>query len=566
MSTRVHELAKELGLKSQELLDRIVGWGLEIKPSIFAGLLPDQVDRIKGLMTGPAEPVTAAPVAQPSARSSTPPPETPAISPTAPVAKRPAPQAPVAAEPAPTAAPAPVARNPCRRPPPPPLRALDRRPRWLLLRPRSSLEATVPTPVAADPGLRWLRAPTPVAATAPASAPVAKAPLSGPPRPGGGLTAPPREVAWEPAPVRFPGIRRIAGVATRGANPQPPPMTRPPMPAQGATQDRSPGTSGPTRRLPRSAQAERLHLAGRRPDAHGSAATAPPGSRPVRPGQSLERRPKRRGSVARRRCQSALADRWPQGAPQMPLLVAPTDPAPARAPRPGRASVPDRKFTPDEMRRMMQSGQIGGDRRGSRPLLAPAVARSPQQRPGGPWGQRPVSGAPPAPGQQQMRGPGATRWPRRTWRSRAGFAVPGLGTVAPPPLVQPPIDDEEEKKKAAGRIGSPADRAGRRAKRNERANERRISSPQPASALTGEAEDDGRGRRGSRKGQKVGRGKLAPVRKSHAEIETPITVRSLSEAIGIRANELIRKMMNSMGQIDHHQRLARRRGRANARP
>ena len=52
LSTRVHELAKELGLKSQELLDRIQGWGLDVKPSIFAGLAQDQVERIKGLMTG----------------------------------------------------------------------------------------------------------------------------------------------------------------------------------------------------------------------------------------------------------------------------------------------------------------------------------------------------------------------------------------------------------------------------------------------------------------------------------------------------------------------------------
>ena len=119
--------------------------------------------------------------------------------------------------------------------------------------------------------------------------------------------------------------------------------------------------------------------------------------------------------------------------------------------------------------------------------------------------------------------------------------------MAPPPVAPPVVDDEEEKKKAKGG-GGIADRANRRAKRNERANERRISSPQPASALTGESEDDGRGRRGGRK-PKIGRGQLAPVRKSHADIEAPITLRSLSEAIGIRANELIRKMMNSMGQM-----------------
>ena len=69
LSTRVHELAKELGLKSQDLLDRIQGWGLDVKPSIFAGLAQDHVDRIKGLMTGSAEPA-AAPAPQTSARPS----------------------------------------------------------------------------------------------------------------------------------------------------------------------------------------------------------------------------------------------------------------------------------------------------------------------------------------------------------------------------------------------------------------------------------------------------------------------------------------------------------------
>ena len=147
-----------------------------------------------------------------------------------------------------------------------------------------------------------------------------------------------------------------------------------------------------------------------------------------------------------------------------------------------------------------------------------------------------------------MRGPGGPGGPGGPALRRPSA---GAGTIAPPPLTQPPIDDEEEKKKAAGRLGTPADRAGRRAKRNERANERRISSPLPVSALTGEsAEEDGRGRRGGRKGgHKVGRGQIAPQRKSHAEIEPPINVRSLSEAIGVRANDLIRRMMNSMGQM-----------------
>ena len=132
----------------------------------------------------------------------------------------------------------------------------------------------------------------------------------------------------------------------------------------------------------------------------------------------------------------------------------------------------------------------------------------------------------------------------------AGLRRPGgPGPLAPPPIAPPPTDEDE--KKNNGRIGSPADRAGRRAKRNERANERRSSGPQPASALTSDSEDDSRGgRRGGRKGgHKGNRNQPQIARKTHAEIEPPITLRSLSEAIGIRANDLIRRLMNSMGQM-----------------
>ena len=47
MSTRVHELAKELGLKSQELLERIQKWGLDVKVSALASLDPAMVERIR---------------------------------------------------------------------------------------------------------------------------------------------------------------------------------------------------------------------------------------------------------------------------------------------------------------------------------------------------------------------------------------------------------------------------------------------------------------------------------------------------------------------------------------
>ena len=60
MSTRVHELAKELGLKSPELIERIQTWGLDVKASALASLDPGMVERIKELHEGKPAPAAAA--------------------------------------------------------------------------------------------------------------------------------------------------------------------------------------------------------------------------------------------------------------------------------------------------------------------------------------------------------------------------------------------------------------------------------------------------------------------------------------------------------------------------
>ena len=58
-------------------------------------------------------------------------------------------------------------------------------------------------------------------------------------------------------------------------------------------------------------------------------------------------------------------------------------------------------------------------------------------------------------------------------------------------------------------------------------------------------EEESRRGRGSRRGARGGhRAALAPTRKSQAEIEPPISVRALSEAIGVKASDLLRKLMN----------------------
>ena len=184
---------------------------------------------------------------------------------------------------------------------------------------------------------------------------------------------------------------------------------------------------------------------------------------------------------------------------------------------------------------MMRSGQLGGQAPGAGPARpgAPGGARPGLgPRPGGPA----VGTPPPRPGGPQP--PSARRAP--------------AGPAAPPAAPVVPINEEEEdrKGKAAGRLGTPADRAGRRARRNERANERRVTSPMPAAALLSETEEDGRRTRSGRKSHKLGqRLAAAAPRKSHAQIEPPITLRGLSEVIGVRANDLIKRIMTSLGQF-----------------
>ena len=71
----------------------------------------------------------------------------------------------------------------------------------------------------------------------------------------------------------------------------------------------------------------------------------------------------------------------------------------------------------------------------------------------------------------------------------------------------------------------------------------------PAAVLLNEEEETRRSR-GGRKAHKGGGHRLAvaPTRKSRAAVEPPITIRNLSEVIGIKANELLRKLM-ALGQM-----------------
>jgi translation initiation factor IF-2 len=69
-----------------------------------------------------------------------------------------------------------------------------------------------------------------------------------------------------------------------------------------------------------------------------------------------------------------------------------------------------------------------------------------------------------------------------------------------------------------------------------------VTSPVAVSTLLVDEDDVRRTRSGSRKGR-AQRLAVASPRKTHIEIEPPITVRSLSEAIGVKAQDILRKLM-----------------------
>jgi len=188
-------------------------------------------------------------------------------------------------------------------------------------------------------------------------------------------------------------------------------------------------------------------------------------------------------------------------------------------------------MTKEEMLAWMKSGQMG-------------TFPSPGGGPGGAGGGARAG--------QPHRGAGASSAPPRGGPAPASGSTPRRAATAPGlPAPAVPVltaEEEEEKKGKTGRLGSAADRAGRRARRSERAVDRRVTSPVPAAALLVDDDDVRRTRSGIKKGRAGHRTALAPTRKTHVELEPPITVRGLSEAIGVKANDLIRKLMG-MNQL-----------------
>ncbi len=275
-----------------------------------------------------------------------------------------------------------------------------------------------------------------------------------------------------------------------------------------------------------------MSSAGIRPPVHRTGANQGPpasGRRPGdearRPGDEAGEGPRRDAAGPRRPLPPVAPSQSqgprPQGGPTRPQPSAPE----------GKIQRPEKRMTREDMLALMRSGQIGPN--------APAAAPRPgAPRPGGPGGlaARPAPGRPGVPPSGPNRGPVA-RGP-----------VPGPLGHAPAPVAPPQTDDDDDRKKKG--VGSSADRAGRRARRNERATDRRVSSPMPAAALLNDDDEARRGRGGRRSHHKGGGRHASAIqpRKSHAEIEAPINVRTLSEALGVKANDILRKLM-AMGHM-----------------
>jgi translation initiation factor IF-2 len=452
LSTRVHELAKKLGLKSQDLIERIQQEGLDVKPSPLASLDSAVVERIEQLF----QPGTARPASAPRAA--------PAPARTVPSEATSLARAELAPHPTPTSQP--QVRMPESAPP--------------------AHTSAPPGPAAESIPSAAGGGPRPV--PEPAGARPSSGPLSAFAR-SGGLTAAPRGAGPLAGHTPHRGALGPAGSGT----------ARPGAPGSAPV-----SAQGPLRR------SDYISPAGTRPvppSGTGRPATLPPGPA-RRPGESPE--PQRREPSGPAR---------PAGRPLPPLAASPTfNPATARpAPRPaapeGKTQRPDVKFTPAQLAEMARTGRLPNQGQPGRPgAPAPRIALPPGLRPMGP----------------------------------AAGPMPALPTG-------PAGDTETEERPARGhgRPGSAADRAGRRAERSKRAAADRgkgLSSPLPASALLEGEEEAGRARRGPRRGGKGHRGAavIAP-RKTEAQIETPITVRSLSEALGIKASDLLRKLWFTLG-------------------
>ncbi len=573
-------LAKELGLETQELIDRIQGWGLAVKPSALAGVDHETADDIRRRSrdSNEPQPSKSSPVEAPTPKSLSPTPKSPtaearAISP-AHVSNRPsgdhssAPNQPTQSSA--NVAPGTAAAH-----------KTEPEPASTSGRPEPA-----PAPSTTTPSSSGLERPS----EPPAEPPRPDPRLAGPPR---GATSPPKANAGDLSP--------------RGsADARPPsdsPQQRSPSrqgggggPLAGHTRmgrpggdsptgaDRPIGTSGPAQNASGGSENRQRSLDGGQPprkshdrqDYMSPSGTRTSSGGPNRQSHQSHRRdgatttqsnagggnqgPRRDGqrsgsgrplpplasggSNAGRPLPPVASVGNASGRPLPPVAQSSgqgkrTGGPGATPPRPSegaagsgsnRSVQPEKRFTREQMLEMKRRGQIGNSPAGRAPASAP-----PRDGSGGP--EKETKAPPTGPKDRPQRGIEPPVGPTAAPSTR-GSSTPGRGRYE--------TDDEERRGKGpGGRLGGATDRAGRRAKRQERAKDR-VTSPMPAVALL-DADDDGGRRRGPKKRQH--RQSTVAPRKTSATIELPITLRSLSEEIGIKANQLMRKVMEITGEL-----------------
>lgn len=113
------------------------------------------------------------------------------------------------------------------------------------------------------------------------------------------------------------------------------------------------------------------------------------------------------------------------------------------------------------------------------------------------------------------------------------------GGVAPPPIFD---EEEDEKNKKSGGV---AGRADRHRERNERQARRKLDEVHFRGSVSGLLKDEDSAEARNRERRRIKAPKGPQPRKGKVPIDLPITVRSLSEAIGMKAGELLMKLMGA---------------------
>ncbi|VTU02263.1 translation initiation factor if-2 : Translation initiation factor IF-2 OS=Singulisphaera acidiphila (strain ATCC BAA-1392 / DSM 18658 / VKM B-2454 / MOB10) GN=infB PE=3 SV=1: IF2_N: GTP_EFTU: GTP_EFTU_D2: IF-2 [Gemmataceae bacterium] len=565
---RVFALAKELNVDSKVLVDLCKELGFAGITSQLNGLEAAQAEALRGRVkkgpkaaapspaaatAAPAKPVIppvakdnriqTLPKAKPTLKAA---PEAPLVTVTPPAAPAPAPVAEVAPpaapqpEPEPAAPPAPVARAP--EPVAPPKAEVPPAPRQNVIpnlsgggmrnlagsrpanlnAPRPSAPPARPAapPAPAAPAAEAPK-PTPAAPVAPAPTPVVEpavpAPAAAAPAPAAPVTPPAPPAAVPPAtPATVAGPAPAAPTPQRPATPPAPtpPAPRPPMPNVIPASAGNTGRPDVLKRPPQVAPPRFIA------DRRTGGGAPPPGSGP-RPGGPGG--PQQGGGPGQR------VGGPQQGGPQGQRPPG-GSPPPGGAPRPGPGnkaapSAPSLKLTPEMIERLRLASARG------QKMTLTDITRPVAPTPAGPSG-------PP-------RGPES--------KSGQGSASRIAGRpAAPDPTVPATDDDDDKKKKGGGVIGRDSRHRGRQGAG------RGPGGGQPAVVLgPGGQVDIIEQQWGSRRGPRAAlirkhmRGKVAApiVKEGRIEIALPVTVRSLSETIGMKVGELSKRLLKETGQL-----------------